>query len=194
MPGQAPRNAAQLAACDGRTLNGMGRALDSTGTFEAQGRSAPRLHVSGLVAKETCAFHEQIVRRTENGKAMLKLLQADHRLTPHAHLQKHWCLALVSRLRTQPRARKAPCSLKLPHLPLGLSHSLLSFKAWRCCGVSIHRPARCLACKRPLSSRPSASVSLAGAGTPPPQRPAVHCSLDADFAGPLSQGCAPSSR
>ena len=62
----------------------MGRALDSTGTFEAQGRSAPRLHVSGLVAKETCAFHEQIVRRTENGKAMLKLLQADHRLTPHA--------------------------------------------------------------------------------------------------------------
>ncbi|CAE7947841.1 C15C7.7 [Symbiodinium sp. KB8] len=43
-----------------RTLNGMGRALDSTGTtFE-----------------ETCAFHEQIVRRTENGKAMLKLLQA----------------------------------------------------------------------------------------------------------------------
>ncbi|CAE7655270.1 imp4 [Symbiodinium sp. CCMP2456] len=52
---------AKLAAAPlARTLNGMGRALDSTGTtFE-----------------ETCAFHEQIVRRTENGKAMLKLLQA----------------------------------------------------------------------------------------------------------------------
>ncbi|CAE7360052.1 unnamed protein product [Symbiodinium sp. CCMP2592] len=51
---------AKLAAAPlARTLNGMGRALDSTGTFE-----------------EMCAFHEQIVRRTENGKAMLKLLQA----------------------------------------------------------------------------------------------------------------------
>ena len=50
---------AKLAAAPlARTQNGMGRALDSTGTFE-----------------DTSAFHEQIVRRTENGKAMLKLLQ-----------------------------------------------------------------------------------------------------------------------
>ncbi|CAK9071688.1 unnamed protein product [Durusdinium trenchii] len=43
-----------------RTLNGMGQALDSTGT----------------TPEELRAFHEQIVRRTENGKAMMKLLQA----------------------------------------------------------------------------------------------------------------------
>ncbi|CAJ1344411.1 unnamed protein product, partial [Effrenium voratum] len=43
-----------------RTLNGMGQALDLTGT----------------TPEELRAFHEQIVRRTENGKAMLKLLQA----------------------------------------------------------------------------------------------------------------------
>ncbi|CAE7241934.1 unnamed protein product [Symbiodinium natans] len=52
---------AELAAAPlARTLNGMGRALDSTGTTK----------------EEMASFHEQIVRRTENGKAMLKLLQA----------------------------------------------------------------------------------------------------------------------
>lgn len=30
-------------------------------------------------AQELRAFHEQIVRRTENGKAMLKLLQAERK-------------------------------------------------------------------------------------------------------------------